>query len=136
MSVPQKKNTPLCRCLRSTLETVDLDSRLLQAVLNEERSDLGALVALELDDLAHFLVVDERSVAGEFLLERLEELLGVVFLGQALERRQRLPSITLLDTNVDVLGGGPNVGAAVPEEVPFVGKGIVRVEVLYAHAIV
>ena len=33
----------------------------------EEVADLDALVALELDDLPHLLVVDEGAVAGEFL---------------------------------------------------------------------
>lgn len=77
-------------------EPVHFDSGLVDFVLDEERRDLGPLVALQLDDLAHLLVVDEGAVAGEFLLcpfinesrdqrqsvyllERLQELLGVIF---------------------------------------------------------
>ena len=51
----------------SDLETVDLDSRLLQAVLDEERRDLGALVSLQLNDLTHLLVLNKGTVAGKLL---------------------------------------------------------------------
>ena len=44
-----------------------LDRGAVDAVLDEEVADLDALVALELDDLPHLLVVDEGAVAGEFL---------------------------------------------------------------------
>jgi hypothetical protein len=63
-------------------EAVDLDRGGGDALLDEKVGDLLALVALELDDLAHLLVVDERAVARELLLERLEQLLGVVFCGR------------------------------------------------------
>ena len=46
---------------------MDLDGRLLQAVLDEESRDLGTLVALQLDDLTHLLVLDKGAVAGELL---------------------------------------------------------------------
>jgi hypothetical protein len=49
------------------LETVNLDRRLRDALLDEERGDLLALVALELDDLPHLRVLDERAVARELL---------------------------------------------------------------------
>jgi hypothetical protein len=51
----------------SALETVNLDRRLRDALLDEERGDLLALVALELDDLPHLRVLDERAVARELL---------------------------------------------------------------------
>jgi len=54
-----------------SLETMHLDGGLLQAILDEEGGDLGTLVSLELDDLAHFLIVDKSAVASEFLLEGL-----------------------------------------------------------------
>jgi len=54
-----------------SLETMHLDGGLFQAILDEEGGDLGTLVSLELDDLAHFLIVDKSAVASEFLLEGL-----------------------------------------------------------------
>ena len=79
-------------------ETVDLDGALRDALLNKECGDLQPLVALQLDDLSSLLILNESTVAGEFLwpvllatatsiyleghstylLECLEELLGVV----------------------------------------------------------
>lgn len=45
-----------------------LNSALVDPVLDEERRDLDTLVTLQLDDLAHLLVVDERAIASKFLL--------------------------------------------------------------------
>ena len=45
-----------------------LDGRLLYSIFAKEVGNLGALIPLELDDLSHFLVVDESSVASEFLI--------------------------------------------------------------------
>ena len=44
-----------------------LDGGFIQAVFDEEGGDLGTLVSLELDDLAHFLIVDKSAVASKFL---------------------------------------------------------------------
>ena len=44
-----------------------LDGGFLQTILDEEVGDLGTLVSLELNDLAHFLIVDKSTVASEFL---------------------------------------------------------------------
>ena len=60
------------------LETVDLDCGPLYAVLDEESRDLCTLVALELDNLTHLLVLDESSVAGKLFLECLQDLLLVI----------------------------------------------------------
>lgn len=60
------------------LETVDLDRSPIHAVLNEERRDLCTLITLELDNLAHLLVVDKSAVAGELLLECFQDLLLVI----------------------------------------------------------
>jgi len=53
------------------LETMHLDGGFLQAILDEEGGDLGALVSLELDDLAHLLIIDKSTIASKFLLEGL-----------------------------------------------------------------
>lgn len=46
---------------------MNLDSRFLNPIFDEEGGDLGTLISLELDDLTHLLVVNERSIACEFL---------------------------------------------------------------------
>jgi hypothetical protein len=46
---------------------VDLDRLLLDALANEEGSDVLTLVALELNDLAHVLVVHHSAVACKLL---------------------------------------------------------------------
>ena len=47
---------------------MDFNSRLVDAVLDEEIGDFGALVALELNDLSQLLIFDESSVACKFLI--------------------------------------------------------------------
>lgn len=46
--------------------------------LHDESSDLLTLVALELDNLSELLVVNNGTVACEFLLEGLQQLLLVI----------------------------------------------------------
>jgi hypothetical protein len=53
-----------------------------------------ALVSLELDHLSHLSVVDDGAIAGKLLLDDLENLLLVEFLGQTLNSGQSLTSIT------------------------------------------
>ena len=48
-------------------ETVDLDGVLGDTLFNKEGENLGALVSLELDDLACLFVVHKCAVASEFL---------------------------------------------------------------------
>ncbi len=48
-------------------ESVHLDSGFVHSVLHKERGDLGTLVALQLDYLAHFFVVNDSTIASEFL---------------------------------------------------------------------
>jgi hypothetical protein len=47
---------------------VYLDGALVHPIIDQERRDFDTLVTLQLNDLAHLLVVDERAVASEFLL--------------------------------------------------------------------
>ena len=56
-----------------------MPSSILTSSNAQEHGDLLALIALELDDLAHLLVIDNSAVARKFLLECLEKLLGVIF---------------------------------------------------------
>jgi len=82
---------------------MQLDGGLGDTLLGQEVLNLNPLVALELDNLTSLLIFDEGTVTSEFLLESFEKLLGVVFLGEALQRGQRLATISLLDTDMDVI---------------------------------
>jgi len=63
---------------------MQLDGVLGDTLLGQEVLNLDPLVTLELDDLASLLIFDEGTVTSEFLLESLEELPRVVFLGETL----------------------------------------------------
>lgn len=104
-------------------ESVHLYGRLLDTIVDEEVGDLGTLITLQLNDLAHLFVFDEGAVASKLLLEGFEELLRVVLLGQALQSGQCLPSISLLNTNVDVICLRSNV-LVVSKRVTLVSEGI------------
>ena len=56
--------------------------------------DIFTLVPLQLNHLAHLSVVDDGAIAGEFLLDDLEDLLLVELLGKALHGGQSLATIT------------------------------------------
>lgn len=43
------------------------DSRLLDTIVDEEVGDLGTLITLQLNDLAHLFVFDEGAVASKLL---------------------------------------------------------------------
>ena len=77
----------------------------LEAVhfVDEEVVNVLALVSLQLDHLTHLTVVDGSAIAGEFLLDDLEDLALIEFLRQALNSGQGFTSISLLDTNMDVI---------------------------------
>lgn len=51
---------------------MDLDAGLRDALPDEERRDLEALITLELDDLARLLIINEGPVAGKFLHDHRE----------------------------------------------------------------
>ena len=52
------------------LETVDLDRILRNAFFDKESRYLQPLVTLKLNDLAGFFIINESTVASEFLMER------------------------------------------------------------------
>lgn len=82
---------------RIGLETVDLDGLCIQAqaflLIGQELLNILALVALELNHLAHLRVGNDGAIAGELLLDDLEDLLLVEFLGETLHRGQRFTTI-------------------------------------------
>jgi len=90
------------------LETVDLDGLGIQLqpfLIGQKLLHILALIALQLDHLAHLRVVDNGAIAGELLLDHLEDLLLVELLRQALDGGQGFATIALLDTDVNVVGG-------------------------------
>jgi len=115
-------------------EPVQLDGGLWDPLFSEEVGDLDPLITLKLDDLTHLLVVNESTVASKFLLECFKELLGIVLLGQTLQSGQRLPPVSLLDADVDVILLRTNVFTA-SKRVSLICKGVEGIEVLHAHAI-
>jgi hypothetical protein len=64
-------------------------------LVGQEVLDVLALVALELDDLAHLGVAHDGAIAGKLLLDHFEDLLLVEFLGEALDGRQGFAAIAL-----------------------------------------
>jgi len=89
------------------LEAVDLDGLRIELeaifLVGEEFMHMLALVALELNHLAHLVIVDDGAIAGELLLDHAEDLLAGEFDWKALDRRQGLTTISLLDTDMDVI---------------------------------
>ena len=81
-----------------------LDSLFFDTFLDQDFQNLLPLISLELDNFTHLLVVYDRAIAGEFLLESLQEFLGIIFRRNSLESGNSLSSVTLLDTNVDSVG--------------------------------
>lgn len=62
-------------------------------LVDEELLDVLPLIALQLDHLSHFGVDDNGAIAGELLLDDLEDLLLIELLGQTLDSRQSLTTI-------------------------------------------
>jgi hypothetical protein len=89
------------------LEPVDLDGLGIKLesllLVSQELLDILSLVSLQLNHLAHLSVRDDGAIASELLLDDLENLLLVEFLGQTLNSGQSLTSITLLNTYMDVI---------------------------------
>jgi len=112
---------------------VNLNCVLGETLLNKEVQNLGALVSLKLNNLSCFFVFYECAVASEFLLEGFQELLGIILLGQALQSRESLPSVSLLNTDVDVVLLGPNVLCGA-DRVSLVCEGVESSKVLHVHA--
>jgi hypothetical protein len=85
---------------------MDLDRlgiHLKTRVLVDEEVLYGvALVSLQLDDIAGFLVTDDGAVACELLFDHFEYLLQVELGWDALDCCESLAAIALLDTDVNI----------------------------------
>jgi len=76
----------------------------LQAVLiDEELLNIFALIPLELNHLSHLSIDDNGTIAGELLLDDLEDFLLIESLWKTLDRSQRLTTIALLNADMDVV---------------------------------
>ena len=53
--------------LQQAIKLLQMSNIELQAFVDQERGDLQSLVALELDNLASLLIINEGTVAGKFL---------------------------------------------------------------------
>lgn len=83
---------------RVDLETVHLDLGLGgDTLLDDKSSHLLTLVTLELDNLSELLVVNNGTVACEFLLEGLQQLL-LVILCEVAESMKYKPCVRYQDT--------------------------------------
>lgn len=67
-------------------------------LVNEELLYVLALISLKLNDLTHLGIVHDSAIAGELLLDDLEDLLLVKLLWETLDSSQGLASIALLMT--------------------------------------
>ena len=85
-------------------ETMDLDLTLRrEALLHEELSDLFPVLALQLDDAAPGLVLDDGAVAVPLFFEVADQFLEIEVFGQALDDCDALPCSSLLELDVDHL---------------------------------
>ena len=64
-------------------------------LVHEKFLHILALVALQLNHLAHFRVGDNGAIACELLLDDLEDLLLIELLRQTLDSSQRLATVAL-----------------------------------------
>jgi len=89
------------------LETMDLDGLGIEFetlfLVGEKLLNILTLISLKLNHLSHLSIDDNSAIASELLLDNLEDLLLIEFLGQTLNSRQRLTTIALLNTNVDII---------------------------------
>lgn len=91
--------------LRLRLETVDLDSLLVHLELSgQELQDLSSLVTLELENVTKFFILVDMAVAAKILLQSLENLLEVIFTGDTLDSSNGLTAVTLLMSDMNVVG--------------------------------
>jgi len=91
----------------ANLETVDLDGLGVQAeaflLVTQKFLNVFALIALELNHLAHLSIRDDGAIASKFLLDDLQNLLLVKLLRETLDRSQSLTTIALLNSYMNII---------------------------------
>ena len=90
-----------------SLETVKNNFVLVANLLiDKELHYVRSLVTTELDDLSTLLILLHGTVARKILLEGLANALDVKVVGKTGDGRNTFPTISLLDTDMNLLGGG------------------------------
>jgi len=112
-------------------EPVEFDRGLGDALFGQEVRYLEPLIALELNDLAEFFVVDKSTVACKIPFESFQQLLQIILFRQTLQSSQGLATVALLDADVDVILLRSDVGIL---EIAFLGERVEALEVLKTHA--
>lgn len=83
---------------------MDLNVLLWQLQLtNQELRDFNSLITLHLNNLSQLVILDNVTVTSKILLQDLQDLLQVVLARNSLHRGKSLTTVTLLDTDVDVV---------------------------------
>jgi len=89
------------------LESMDLDCLGIKfktfLLVDQELLYILSLIALKLNHLTHLTVIDDGAIASKLLLDDLENLLLIEFLGETLYSGQSLTTIALLNPNMDVI---------------------------------
>jgi len=110
---------------------VDLDKILRNGILahllfaGDEAHNFSTMITLKLDHLSHVGILNDGAIASEFFLEGFEKCLRAVILGQALNSRQRLATVALLNTDMDVIFSGSITNV--------VGERIINFEIFDGH---
>ena len=71
--------------------------------LGKEFKDFCTLISLKLYNLTKILTFNNSSVACEILFESFQNSLLIIFRGDTLDSSQRLSTVALLNTNVNVI---------------------------------
>jgi len=112
---------------------VDLDiffgkcvlAHLVASFIGKEIHDLCAMITLKLDHLPHVLILNDGAIASIFLFKSFQKSLRTVLFRQPLDSRQRLATVALLDTNMDVI-----LGLSITN---VVGERIINLEIFDGH---
>lgn len=84
---------------------MDLNSLLVQLKgSGQEIHDLLTLIALELENIAEFFVLVDVAIAAKVLLEGLQDTLQVIFCRDTLYCGDSLTAVTLLTSDMDIVG--------------------------------
>jgi len=90
--------------IASTLESVDLHQQFLcNSFFNQEIRDLLSLITLKLNYLSKLWVIYKCPVATEFLLKSFQDFFIVKLRRESLNRCERLPPVTLLNSDMNVI---------------------------------
>jgi len=85
-------------------KTVDLDIFLINTQLFLDKiGDFGTLITLQLDDFAEVLILYDCTIGSKVLLEGFQNTFRVIFFWKPLDSGQCLTTVTLLDSNMNIV---------------------------------